>query len=117
MCIYFDEYPRYSGRNSEIFEKYVNENIQCVRGYAYSSGKQKMCTSVNEESLGMMKTCFLIRNQIKKCPENVLSKKIIYVQKYITENDEKIDSTKYNEPTFLSSFFRKDLFFTVKTIE
>ena len=50
LYIYFDEYPCYSGRNSEIFEKYVNENIQCVRGYAYSSGKQKMCTSVNEES-------------------------------------------------------------------
>ena len=30
MYIDFDEYPRYSGRNSEIFEKYVNENIKCA---------------------------------------------------------------------------------------
>ena len=44
MYIDFDEYPPYSGKNSENFEKNVNENIQCVHGYAYSSGKQKMCT-------------------------------------------------------------------------
>ena len=40
----FDEYPPYSGIISETFENNVNENIQCVHGYAYSSGKQKMCT-------------------------------------------------------------------------
>ena len=44
MYIDFDEYPRYSGSISEIFEKNANENIQCVHGYAYSSGKQKMWT-------------------------------------------------------------------------
>ena len=37
----FDEYPRYSGRNSEMFEKNVNENSQCDYGFAYSSDKQK----------------------------------------------------------------------------
>ena len=42
MYIGFVEYPTYSGRISEILEKNVNENIQCVHGYAYSSGKQKM---------------------------------------------------------------------------
>ena len=30
--------------------------------------------------------------------------------KYINENDENFDSTEDNEPTFSSSFFRKDLF-------
>ena len=33
--------------NSDIL-KDVNENIQCVHGYAYSLGKQKMFTWVNE---------------------------------------------------------------------
>ena len=47
------------------FLKNVNENIQCVHGYAYSSSKQKMCTWVNEESWGMMKTCFPDAKQIK----------------------------------------------------
>ena len=47
MYIDFDEYPRYIGRNSEMFENNFNKNIQCVHGYAYSSGKQKMCTWVN----------------------------------------------------------------------
>ena len=50
MYIDFDEYPRYSDRNSEILEKNVNGNIQCVHGYEYSSGKQKMYTWINEDS-------------------------------------------------------------------
>ena len=58
MYIDFDEYPRNSDGNSENFEKKVNANIQCVHGYAYSSGKQKMCTLFDEDSWVMMKTCF-----------------------------------------------------------
>ena len=44
MYINFDEYPPYSGRISEIFDTNVNANIQCDRGCAYSSRKQKMFT-------------------------------------------------------------------------
>ena len=65
MYIDFDEYPPYSGRNEKIAENNVNENVQCVHGYAYSSGKQKMCTWVNKESWGTMKTCFPDARQIK----------------------------------------------------
>ena len=54
MYIDFDEYPRHSGRNSKNFENNVNENIQCVHGYSYSSDKHKMCTWVNKDSWGMM---------------------------------------------------------------
>ena len=36
MYIDFDDYSRYSGRNYENFVNNVNENIQCVHGYAYS---------------------------------------------------------------------------------
>ena len=63
MHIDYDDYPPYSGRIPENFEKNVNENIQCVHGYAYSSGRQKMCTWVNEESWGMMKTCLLMQSK------------------------------------------------------
>ena len=65
MCIDFDDYPRYSGRNSEIFENNVNENIQCVCGYAYSSGKHKICTLVHEDTCEMTKNCFPGANQKK----------------------------------------------------
>ena len=41
IYIDFDEYPRYSGRTSAIFETTINESIQCDHGYAYSSGKNK----------------------------------------------------------------------------
>ena len=74
MYIDFDEYPRYSGRNSEIFEKNVDENIQCVRGYAYSSGKQKMCTWINEDSWGLLKNFFPDSKPIKK------SQKVFYAK-------------------------------------
>ena len=36
MCIDFDEYPRYSGKVSEIFETNVNENTHCDHSCAYS---------------------------------------------------------------------------------
>ena len=102
MYIDFDEYPPYSGRISEIFEKNVNEDIKCVHGYAYSSGKQKICTWVNEESWGMMKTCFPEAKQIKKISKTVLCKECIYVQKDINESDESFYSAQDNEPTFSS---------------
>ena len=35
MYVDFYEYPTYSGKTYEIFEKNVNENIQCVHCYAY----------------------------------------------------------------------------------
>ena len=93
------------------------ENIQCVHGYAYSSVKNKMCIWVNEESWVIMNTCFPGAKQIKKSPKSVLCKEFTYIQKDINENDEKIDSTKDNEPTFSSSFFRKNLFLLWKILK
>ena len=108
IYIDFDEYPPYSGRISEIFEKNVNEDIQCVHGYTYSSGKHKMCTWVNEESWGIINTSFPDAKQIKM-PKFFLCKECTYVQKDINESDENFDSTQYKEPILSSSFFMKDL--------
>ena len=78
MYIDFDEYPLYSGRNSEFFEKKVNENIQCVYGYAYSSGKHKMCTWFDEDIWGMMKNCFTDAKQIKKIQKFFMQRMYIF---------------------------------------
>ena len=43
MYIDFEEYQHYSGRNSPIFEKHVNEDIKCEHGYSYSAGQCNMC--------------------------------------------------------------------------
>ena len=104
------------GGGSEI-HRFINENIQCVHGYACSSGKQKMCTWVNEESWGMMKTYFPDAKQIKKRPKNVLCKESTYVQKDINDKDENFESTEDNEPTFSSSFFYEGHIVNVETIE
>ena len=58
-----------------------------------------------------------MQGKLKKCPKTVLCKECTYVQKYINENDEKIDSTEDNEPTFLSSFFRKEMFLLWKILK
>ena len=76
-----------------------------------------MCTWVNEESWGMMKTCFPDANQIKQCPKTVLCKECTYVQKDINESDEHFDSPPYNEPKFSSSYFHEEPIFNVETIE
>ena len=104
--IVFDEYPPYSVRISEILEINVNENIQCFHGYPYSSGKQKTCTWVNEESWGMMKTYFPDAKQIKKCPKTVLCKECTYVQKYMG-----ISSLELNPNTLLDYQFFINVFF------
>ena len=41
-----------------IFLIFFNENMKCIHGYAYYSGKHKICKWVNEERWGMMKTFF-----------------------------------------------------------
>ena len=74
MYIDFDEYPCYSDRNSEIFVKYVNKNIKCDHGYAYSSGKLNVCTWVNDDTWDTMKKHFPGAKQIKKCPKTVSCK-------------------------------------------
>ena len=74
MYIDFDEYPLYSGINSEFFGKYVNENIKCEHGYAYSSGKHNMCTWVNDDTWEMMKNCFPGAKQFNKRPKTVSCK-------------------------------------------
>ena len=50
MYIDFGDYPPYSGAISENFETKVNVHIQCYHGYSYSSIKDNMRTSINEES-------------------------------------------------------------------
>ena len=73
-------------------------NIQCVHGYAYSSGNQKICTWVNEESWGIIKTCFPNAKQIKKSKNCYMQ--IMYIfKKDINGSDENFDSPLDNEPT------------------
>ena len=116
MYIDFDEYPHYSGRNSAIFEKYVNENIKCEHGYAYYSGKRNMCTWVNDDTWETMKNRFPDANQINKYPKTISCKECTYVQKYKNENDEKIDPPADSEQTFFSSYFMKEPNHTVESI-
>ena len=58
------------------FLKNVNENIQCVHGYAYYSGKQKMCTWVNEGSWGITKNCFTDAKPIKNVQKLFYAKNV-----------------------------------------
>ena len=81
MFIDFNEYPRYVGRKSAIFEKHVNEDIKCEHGYAYSAGQLNMCKWVNEDTWERMNKYFPDENQINMCPTTVSGKECTYVQK------------------------------------
>ena len=98
------------------FLKNVNENIQCDHGYVYPSGKQRMCTWVNEDSWVMMNNCFPDAKLIKKCPKTVLCKECKYVQKYINGKYEKIDPPEDIEQTVFSSYFIEKPVLTVEII-
>ena len=58
MFIDFDEYPHYSGRESIMFEKDVNEDIKCEHVYAYSAGQRAICKWVNEDTWERTKNLF-----------------------------------------------------------
>ena len=88
MFIDFYEYPHYSGRESTILEKRVNEDIKCEDGYSYYEGQRAICKWVNEDTWERMKNCFPDAIQIYMCPITVLCKECTYVQKHINENDE-----------------------------
>ena len=83
MFIDFDEYPHYSGRESTIFEKHVNEDIKCEHCYVYSTGQRAICKWVNEETWERIKNDFLDATQIYMCPKTVSCKECTYVQKHI----------------------------------
>ena len=110
MCIDSDEYLCYIGRNSGFFEKNVNEHIQCVHGYEYSSGKQKMCTGVNEDSWIMMKNCFPDAKPIKNSQELVFAKNV-HMFKYIyMKMMRKLIPQKIMNLPFYRHIFCKDMF-------
>ena len=62
-------------------KKNVNENIQCVHGYAFSSDKQKIRTWVNEEIWGMIKTGFPYTTQMKNFQKLFHAKNIHILKK------------------------------------
>ena len=51
------------------------------------------------------------------CPKSVSCKECAYVQKYINENDEKIDLPADSEQTFQSSYFMTEPNHKVEIIE
>ena len=109
MFIDFDEYPHYSGRESIIFEKDVNEDIKCEHGYAYSSVQRAICKWVNEDTWEIMKKFFPDATKIYMFPITVSCNECTYVQKHVNENDDKIDPQADSDETFSSSYFVNNL--------
>ena len=33
MYLHLDDYPPYTGKNSDIFETHINSNLRCIHGY------------------------------------------------------------------------------------
>ena len=106
MFIDFDEYPQYSGRESIMFEKCVNESIKCEHGYAYSAGQRPICKWVNEDTWEIMKKCFPDATKLYMCPKTVSCNKCTYVQKNI--NDDIFYPLADSGKTFSSSYFLKE---------
>ena len=114
MFIDFDDYPRYSGKESIIFEKDVNEAIKCEHGYAYSDGQHPICKWVNEKTWYIMKKYFPYATKIYVCAKTVSCNKCTYVQKHI--NDYVFDPLADSDETFSSLYFLKEPNETVESI-
>ena len=58
MFIDFDDYPHFSGKESIIFVKDINEAIKCEHGYAYSADHHPIWKWVDEKTWDRLKKYF-----------------------------------------------------------
>ena len=69
IYIDFDDYPPYSDRISENFGTNFNENMQCDRGYDYSSVKKKIVRIYEWGKMGNDENLFPWGKANKKIPK------------------------------------------------
>ena len=76
MYVDFYEYPTYSGKTYEIKKKMLMKIFSVFIVMHILKKKQKICTWVNKESWGMMRTCFPDAKQIIKCTKLFYAKNV-----------------------------------------
>ena len=54
MYLQLDDYPPYSGKNSDIFETLINSNLRCIHGYTNCMRHNDLITWVSNSAWNML---------------------------------------------------------------
>ena len=61
-CVYgplylqLDDYPPYTGKNSDIFETHINNNLRCIHGYSNCMRYTYLITWVSNSAWKMLRS-------------------------------------------------------------
>ena len=75
MYLQLDDYPLYTGKNSDIFEIHINSNLRCIHGYINGMRHTYLITWVSNSSWKMLISKFIHAVKISPCPKTTVCKK------------------------------------------
>ena len=67
MYLHLDDYPPYSGKNSDIFETHINSNLRCIHGYTNCMRHTDLITWVSNYASMMLLYEFNDAIKINSC--------------------------------------------------
>ena len=69
MYLHLDDYPPYTGNNSDIFETHINSNLRCIHGYCNCMRRTDLITWVSNSAWKMLLSQFIHAVKIIPCPK------------------------------------------------
>ena len=75
MYLQLDDYPPYTGKNSDIFETHINRNLRCIHGYTNCTRHTYLITCVLNSAWKMLLSQFIHAVKISPCPRTTVCNK------------------------------------------
>ena len=75
IYLYLDDYPLYTGKNSDIFETHINSNLRCINGYSNCMRRTDLITCVSNSAWKMLLSQFIHAVKISPCHRTTVCNK------------------------------------------
>ena len=75
MYLQLDDYPPYTGKNSDNFETHINSNLRCIHGYSNCMRNTDLITWVSNSARKMLLSQFIHAVKISPCPRTKVCNK------------------------------------------
>ena len=75
MYLQLDDYPPYTGKNSDNFETHINSNLRCIHGYTNCMRHTDLITLVLNSAWKMLLSEFNHAVKISPCPRTKICNK------------------------------------------
>ena len=75
MYLHLDDYPPYTGKNSDIFETHINSNLRCIHGYSNCMIHTDLITWVSNSACKMLLSQCIHDVKISPCPRTTVCNK------------------------------------------